>query len=1168
MSRLALYLLGPPRIELDDQQVTVGRAKAVALLAYLAVTGTPHSREALATLLWPESTSSRARASLRRVLVTLRQALGEGWLELDGGMVGLRQAQPARQSQPAGAAGLVWLDVDAFRRRLRVCETHGHEAEEVCEEFVPLLEEAVGLYQDDFLAGFTLPDSLAFDEWQFFQAEGLRQALESALVQLVRWYRDQRAYESAISYARRWLALDPLQEPAHRRLMELYALAGQQTAALRQYELCKNALEQELGVPPSPETTELYQTLRVSETLRVSAPPHNLPPQSTPFVGREVELAELDALIADPGTRLITILGPGGIGKTRLALAVAERQLRHGACHFGSASQDPTFRDGVFFVPLARLTAADEMAPAVAEALGFHLGGPVESRTAQQQLLDFLREKRMLLLLDNFEHLLGSPTAVLPSGGETARFHAAGAKSQVSPSQGETEERERGGVSFVADVLGTAPEVQLLVTSRERLPLREEQAFPIIGLECADEKSDDSVEYAAARLFLQAARRAEPSFELATDKAASLSRICRLLEGMPLGIELAAAWVDVLPLADIAAEIQRGLDFLATEWQDAPKRHRSVRAAIDTSWSRLTETEQAAYAQLCVFRGGFAREAAKEVAGADLRTLARLVEKSLLRFSREQERYDVHELLRQYGCERLAADPEQEHEVRDRHSAYFCDAFGRWGDGVNRGIIGDVNPDFEADWANLQVASEWAADHGNAERLDLALEGLMYSVWWSHRYRAGERLFRCLIDALQVSLQRNSAQGKRVLAKAVMYEGQCNRMMDRWGLVAAAIQRSRALLEDPALAASDTRYERSWLHMLLAQQAVPDWETAEYHFRQALALDQELGYEGYVAFQMHNLSRTYAGQGRFDQARQFGETGLTMFRAMGIKHGILDMLAALADLAETVGDLPEAERLLRELRIQATEVGNSAFRANAVVWLGALAILQGKHDEAKKLLPEGRQLAYQCGAMNTHCNAVWLLGELAWNCGDVNTAERQWKEALRLAHQDHLPSLLAMAKCNLSYIACARGDFDRAEALCEEGIAGLREHELFFRAILKVALARVALFRGDTMLAVEQFHECLQELRPNIDWNDIIRALEGLSWALANLDRYGKTAQLLGFLEAQRERTGMILPPVDQPHHERALDRAREGLSEETLATAWAEGGALTLEEAVELALV
>ena len=354
-------------------------------------------------------------------------------------------------------------------------------------------------------------------------------------------------------------------------------------------------------------------------------------------------------------------------------------------------------------------------------------------------------------------------------------------------------------MSFVADLLQIAPKVQLLVTSRERLPLREEQAFPILGLEYPDAELDGEVEYAAARLFLQAARRAEPSFELATDEAASLFQVCRLLEGMPLAVELAATWVDALSVADIEAEIQRGLDFLATEWQDAPARHRSVRAAIDTSWWLLTEPEQAVFAQLSVFRGGFTREAAREVAGADLRTLARLADKSLLSFSRARKRYDVHELLRQYGRERLVDDPELESATRDCHSAYFCDVLGRWGDAMNRGKRLDVGVDFETDWANLRAAWEWAADRGDAARLDLALDGLFFITWELLRLEDGKQMCQRAIDGLSVKEQWQSADHKRVLAKAFVFlSAYIVNTTGQRQLARSSLQQGKALLDDPA----------------------------------------------------------------------------------------------------------------------------------------------------------------------------------------------------------------------------------------------------------------------------------------------------------------------------------------------------------------------------------
>jgi DNA-binding SARP family transcriptional activator len=296
MSRLALFLLRPPRIELDGEPVHVGRRKAVALLAYLAVTGGSHSRDSLATLLWPEYDQSRARANLRRALSLLNRTLGEGWLTADRETAGLNPD-----------AGL-WLDVHQFRQKLAACETHGHPWTETCPDCLPLLEDAVELYHDHFLAGFTLRDSAPFDEFQFFQTEGLKDQLARALVRLASYYTSQGEYEPAIGYARRWLALDPLHEPAHRHLMALYAQAGQQSAALRQYQLCEQTLLEELGLPPSEETKALYEQVRTKPADRaepitpIPRTRHNLPFQPTPFVGREAVLAE----IKDPKPSLTT----------------------------------------------------------------------------------------------------------------------------------------------------------------------------------------------------------------------------------------------------------------------------------------------------------------------------------------------------------------------------------------------------------------------------------------------------------------------------------------------------------------------------------------------------------------------------------------------------------------------------------------------------------------------------------------------------------------------------------------------------------------------------------------------------------------------------------------------------------------------------------------------
>jgi predicted ATPase/DNA-binding SARP family transcriptional activator len=1126
MSQLALYLLGPPRVERGGEPAKIAGRKALALLAYLTLERRSHCRDALATLLWPESDASRARAELRRALSNLRRALGAEWLEADRETVGLRQAQPEEPDWT------LWLDVEAFREQLRRCETHDHGAGEVCAECVPSLEEAVRLYRDDFLAGFTLRDSLAYDEWQFFQTQRLKDQLASAIERLVRWYESREEYDRAIAHARRRLEHDTLNEAAHYQLMELYALAGQQTAALRQYELCRQTLAEELGISPSAETTALYERVRVGQDIGREpelVTPHNLPPQATLFIGREKELADLSELIANPGTRLVTILGPGGIGKTRLALALAERLL--GAALEGGAT--PIVTDGVFFAPLARLSDADQIVPSIAEALNFRLGGGErDTRTPRQQVLDYLWEKRLLLILDNFEHLLE-------------------------------------GVDLVTDILRTAPAVQLLVTSRERLNLREEHVDAIQGLVCPDDVlAKDWVEYAAVKLFLDTARRVQTDFEFSSEDAASITRICRMLDGMPLGIELAAGWVDVLSLSDIAAEIDRGLDLLETEWHDVPARHRSMRAVLDTSWRCLNEKERNAFSELCVFRGGFTRQAAKEVAGADLRTLARLVDKSLLNFGRARERYDVHELLRQYGRERLAADPQQEQAARDRHSAHFCDALGRWGDAWNRGIRPKPEFDLEADWSNLQEAWRWAADKAEVDRLDLALDGMCFlAVARLLPWREAERLFQYVVDGLSETPQPRNADSRRVLAKALLFRCDFNYYTGKTDLARSGILQSKALLADPAVSASDIRAEWSQLHVVLAQQSVPDWEKVRWHFQESLALRRDLDHLGVLAFRMLNIAWTYAMQGNYDEVVCRGEEALRIFVSSGNQIGELRARHNLSWYAVNARNLRELERCSRALCARAADYGNVVYQETGLELLGMAAVLLGRYSQAERRLKDCREMAQGSGNRDQLFRATRLLGEVAWFRDDADAAERWLAEALDLAQRDRVLEGIILCKRRLSYIACARRDFERAERLCEDSLVSLPQHDRFHSGLLKLALARVALFRSDPMQLVEQFQECLEDLRPTGGWDDTICALEDLSWALAALERYEEAARLLGFLAADRERTGLVLPPVDRPHHKHALSLSRDGLSEEAFEAAWELGAALTLEEAVDFAL-
>jgi DNA-binding SARP family transcriptional activator len=375
MTRLSIHLLGTLQVSLDGEPITGFRAEtAQALLAYLAMhAGVPCHRASLAGLLWSDYGESSALTDLRQALRRLRRAIGDG----DASPPFLQTTRTTIALNPESD---YWLDVDAFTAALDAVQGHAHRPVETCAVCAQRLGEAVELYRGEFLAGFSL-DSALFEEWVVVERERLHgQALE-ALGHLAAYHEAQGTYEEAVRYARRALALELWREEAHRALMRVLALSGQRSAALAQYDVCRHILEEDLGVEPGEETTRLYERIREEADLIGLAnlsglgalSPHNLPAQLTPFIGRERELAEIAERLADPTCWLLTLVGPGGSGKTRLALEAAAREVAN-------------HEHGVFFVSLGPLSSVDAIVPTVARALSFSFYGTGGSYAAAPQL--------------------------------------------------------------------------------------------------------------------------------------------------------------------------------------------------------------------------------------------------------------------------------------------------------------------------------------------------------------------------------------------------------------------------------------------------------------------------------------------------------------------------------------------------------------------------------------------------------------------------------------------------------------------------------------------------------------------------------------------------------------------------------------------------------------
>ncbi|MCB0117142.1 MAG: NACHT domain-containing protein, partial [Caldilineaceae bacterium] len=494
MPRLQVFLFGTPRVFVDGQEVKLARLKSHALLAHLLVENRIESRNSLATMLWPESSQSVARTYLRQAFYLLQRELGKAFFVTDDENMGIMPHAP--------------IDVDVWQFE-HLVNADPPTRRDLC--------AAVELATADFLDGFTLPDAPAFDDWQTFQRQRLRQILIHTLESLIQQSIQAGDLSAAVDYARRCVQLDPLDDAARCTLIQILAQMGQTGAALREYREFTDLLKEELDLPPAPETTALVESIRREASVaRTNTRSHaddapypttvvtsNLPQALTPFIGRERELAELSDLIADPAKRLITITAPGGMGKTRLALAVAQ------------AIDPRRFPHGIFFVHLAPLNQDEPIVSAIARVLGVALNATQPQET---QLIGYLLNRSVLLVLDNFEHLLQQADQITRILRETAN-------------------------------------VRLLITSRERLHLHAEQVYPLQGLAYGAQANTDSAGFAAVRLFEQCAHRNAPDFTLSDDVLADVVRICRLVEGMPLAIELAAAWVGVLSPAQIAAEI-------------------------------------------------------------------------------------------------------------------------------------------------------------------------------------------------------------------------------------------------------------------------------------------------------------------------------------------------------------------------------------------------------------------------------------------------------------------------------------------------------------------------------------------------------------------------------------------------------------------------------------
>ena len=670
----------------------------------------------------------------------------------------------------------------------------------------------------------------------------------------------------------------------------------------------------------------------------------NLPLPTTPLIGREHEVAMVVQQLLEPACRLLTLTGPGGVGKTRLALEVAQR-LRD------------EFQQGVYFVPLVGITSADFIFPAIADSLGFAVANVGDVKT---QLCHFLNRKNILLVLDNLEHLMD-------------------------------------GVQLLCELLASASEIKILTTSREPLNLRPEWTFQVQGLPIPSNISRDNLESnSAAALFMQRARQARLDFSPTDGDLSYIERICQLVEGSPLGLELAAAWVRTLSCPEIAREIETNLDFLMSARRDLPQRHHSMRAVFDYSWHLLSTKEQNVMMRLSVFRGGFTRDAVAQVCGASLAVLSALVDKSLVRYN-ASNRYDLHELIRQYARGWLIRSGDFE-EARNQHFKFFL-ALVEQGKQKVSGAEQILWLDrLEEDHDNLRAALEWAL---RTEEADTKAS--------KHRETPAVKEALRLAGELHIFWKRRShwAEGREWLQRAL---AQC---------ICLPCTRERLIALNAAA-------------LLAVEQA--DTRSASEYAEQNLTLSQQLGDLRLLATAFNTFGMVRWKQKKYAEARALCEQGLALFRELGDQFGVADSLHSLGHITVNQDDLEAAQSYLKESLFISQALENKIGYVEALGDLGLVAYLKRDYTVAQSYLEESLKLFQEANLLPGVVSALNRLGDLARCQGDYQKAEQLYQQGLSLYREmgdlDEIPSMLH----NLGYTAQHTNEPLKALALFREAL--------------------------------------------------------------------------------------------------------------------------------------
>ncbi len=1041
------------------------RPTALLLLTYLSLKG-PQKRRHVAELFWQDGNRMK---SLSMALTRLRQGAGEV-VEVD--------EKHAKATLPCDAKELLEsLDKSQW-------------------------QQANDLYTGAFLEGVVLEDwGNELEEWVYTTREYLAERVQYALLNLAEEAAKEQDFTLAGALAEKAYQLPGLsgnELGALKRLYPLLCAAQSLLAPVVRKDAETYDLKLELTSEAARSGFKTEQETRASKVLVSS-----LPIRKTSFVGRKTELAELSKMLSRPEIVLVSLVGTGGVGKTRLALQLAHEQQKLG-----------TFKDNVYFVSLDALQDS-QLIPSM---LISHFGLVQQaSQEPLEQIINFLAQRNSLLILDNFEHLLE-------------------------------------GTVLLSQLIASCPKLKLLITSREKLRLEEEYVFALEGLPYPQTLTDETRFNDAVRLFNERAQQVQPRFDLEKNLN-EVIRICQLVDGLPLALELAASWIRLMPCSDIASEIQANLEFLTSVNKNTPDRHRSLKAVFDYSWQLLSPKEQEVLRKLSVFAGGFRREAAREVAGATIPILASLVDKSLLRVL-PNGRYDRHPLLHQFTQEKLAEQTPEEQDALVNHAKYFFSLVEQAEPNLQsyQQLLWFGRLDEELD--NIRLVLAWLEDQGEAETF-LALASCLGRFWFIRGHYNEGRSYLSKAVAL--------APDSKAVAKALAFAGNITFIQGDIATAKACYEQSLTLAKgwDDKLIATlalqglgritfmnegnpslgRTYYEESLalaraandpysiafvlasLGYLTREQG--DYSLARIYFEESLQLDEAIGNQLGAAENMNSLANLYLEQGERSKALPLYEKSLEIYRAFNERRGIVQELANMGLAAIQLGDYQKAYQLHQEALQLARELGDKRSTVDMLNYLATDLIGLEEYAKADVLLK-------QCLIMARELGNKWQLGDVlrkvAEVCeagGEPEQARDYYQQCLELAHEVNDKWGVAHTSYPLGLWYLDHDDVVTAHHLLKEAL--------------------------DIALQMQ-----LREL--------VIKALEGFARLAAIREAFIEASQLLGYAATLRETLEVHYLPRQQRRFEDDLGFVKSKVGA-NFHNHWSIGKKMTLEQVLELAL-